>query len=67
MIWFMNRVMDTLAHEVAAGRTSVKFRDISVGSDVNIDTWVKEMSNLGYTVTMLNGEVHGTDSFEVSW
>lgn len=67
MIWFMNRVMDSIAHEVAAGGNSIKFTDIRVGTDVNIDAWIKEMRSLGYTVTGLPGEVHGADSFEVSW
>lgn len=67
MIWFMNRVMDSIAHEAAAGRTSIKFRNIRVGTDVNIDVWVKEMTKLGYKVSMLPGEVHGSDSYEVSW
>lgn len=67
MIWFMNRVMDTIAHEVAAGGDSIKFTDIRVGTNVNIDAWIKEMTNLGYAVSALPGEVHGSDSFEVSW
>lgn len=67
MIWFMNRVMDTIAHEVSAGATSVKFKDIRVGSDVNVDAWVNEMTKLGYSVSLLPGNVHGSDSFEVSW
>ncbi len=67
MIWFMNRVMDSIAHEAAAGGHSLIFWDISVGTDVNNDAWVKEMKKLGYTVSLLEGEIHGSDSFEVSW
>jgi hypothetical protein len=67
MLWFMNRVMDTIAHEVAAGRTSTIFKNIRVGTAVDIDAWVNEMKKLGYKVSMLAGEVHGSDSFEVSW
>lgn len=67
MIWFMNRVMDTIAHEVAAGGNSVKFMDIRVGSDVNIEAWVKEMKSLGYQVSLLESKSNDADSFEVSW
>lgn len=67
MIWFMSRVMDAIAHEAAAGGNSIKFSDIRVGTDVNIDAWIREMKSLGYSVTALPGEVHGSDSFEVSW
>jgi hypothetical protein len=67
MIWFMGRVMDSIAHEVAAGGNSITFEDIRVGTDVNVEAWISEMTNLGYAVSAFPGEVQGADSFEVRW
>jgi hypothetical protein len=67
MMWFMNHVMDAIAHEAAAGGHSVRFENIRIGSDVDIGAWQNEMANFGYTVSLLAGETQGSDSFEVSW
>jgi len=67
MMWFMNHVMDAIAHEASAGGNSVKFENIRIGSDVDIDAWKNEMTSFGYAVSLLPGEEQGSDSFEVSW
>lgn len=67
MMWFMNHVMGAIAHEASAGGSSVKFENIRIGSDVDIDAWKNEMANFGYTVSLLTGEEQNYDSFEVSW
>ena len=67
MMWFMNHVMDAVAHEASAGGNSVNFKNIRIGSDVDIEAWKNEMANLGYTVSLLAGEEQASDSFEVSW
>jgi len=67
MMWFMNHVMDAIAHEASAGGNSVKFENIRIGSDVDIEAWKSEMTSFGYTVSLLPGEEQDADSFEVSW
>lgn len=67
MMWFMSHVMNAIAHEASAGGHSVKFENIRIGSDVDIKAWKNEMTNFGYTVTLLAGDEQSSDSFEVSW
>jgi hypothetical protein len=67
MMWFMNHVMDAIAHEASAGGNSVRFEYIRIGTHVDIEAWKSEMKDLGYTVSSLAKEAQGSDSFTVSW
>lgn len=67
MMWFMNHVMGAIAHEAAAGGNSLKFENVRVGSDVDIEAWKDEMESLGYKIAFLTGEEQCYDSFEVHW